>query len=121
MTRPLLSCRAPKSLEIGSRSELPTLIEVEALKRGGSVRIKVYFSDKKFLFCRVDSWTTFQDLHAAVCKSLHLHRESEELFSLFEVDGRMISDRVPGPEERVLDAVARWEKLITADPLSSSG
>lgn len=112
--------RARKSKLLGPRKEIPTLMEIEALKRGGSVQIKVYFSDKKFLFCQVDSWTTFQNLHESVSKALNLHPENEDLFSIFEVNEINHSEYVPEPEERVLEMLARWEKLASAEPANSS-
>jgi hypothetical protein len=80
------------------------------------VQIQIYFSDKKFLFCRVDSWTTFQNLHEAVSKALYLHHENEDLFSFYEVNDRKHTERVPESGERVLDMLARWEKLAASEP-----
>jgi hypothetical protein len=108
-------CRAEKSKALGARKEIPTLMEIEALKRGGCVQIKVYFSDKKFLFCRVDSWTTFRNLHEAVSKALYLHRKNEGLFCFYEVNESRHTERVPGPEDRVLDLLARWEQMALAE------
>jgi len=103
--------RAPKSKELGDRKEVPTMVEIEALKRGGTVKIKVYFSDKKYIYCGVDSWTTFQNLREIVTKMIKMQEANDDLFDFYEVNEIKSSERVPEPGERVLDVLARWEHL----------
>ncbi len=109
-----LFCSLHKIKDMGRRSGLPTFMEIEALKRGGSLSVKVYFCDKKFLFCRADSWTTFKDLHEMVSSALYLLEESESCFCFYEVSESDNVERVPGPDERVLDMVSRWCDSISA-------
>ena len=105
--------RAKKSRTLNSRKSIPTMMEIEAIKRGGCVTLKVYFCDKKYVYCRVDSWTTFTDLRGLVCEAMYIHRENEEFFTFYEVNEINNSDRIPHPEDRVLEMLSRWELSST--------
>ena len=80
------------------------MMEIEALKRGGTVKMKIYFCDKKFLYCKVDSWTTFGNLREAMSRALYLREENESLFDFYEVNEFKRTERVPDHSERVLDS-----------------
>ena len=94
------------------------MMEIEALKRGGTVKMKIYFCDKKFLYCQVDSWTTFGNLREAMSKALYLREENESLFDFYEVNEFKRTERVPDHSERVLDVLAHWGHLLVAESSS---
>jgi hypothetical protein len=94
------------------------MMEIEALKRGGTVKMKIYFCDKKYLYCQVDSWTTFGNLREAMSKALYLREENESLFDFYEVNEFKRTERVPDHSERVLDVLAHWGHLLVAESSS---
>jgi hypothetical protein len=103
----LFLLRIPKITRLGARRELPTKIELEALKRGGSVNVRVFFLDGKYCNMRADSWTTTEELEEDIAKLLNI--ETTRPFSLFEVSTGE-QDRVLDPDERILDLLSFWQR-----------
>lgn len=99
--------RIPKITRLGPRRELPTKIELEALKQGGSVNVRIFFLDGKYCNMRADSWTTAQELEEDIAKLLRI--ENSKPFSLFEVSTGE-EERVLDPDERILDLVSFWQR-----------
>jgi hypothetical protein len=109
--------RIPKITRLGPRRELPTKIELEALKRGGTVCVRVFFLDGKYCTLRADSWTTARELEDEISKLLTIHNNKP--FSLFEVSTGE-EERVLDPDERILDLVSFWQRSEIED-ISKAG
>ena len=99
--------RIPKITRLGPRRELPTKIELEALKRGGSVNVRIFFLDGKYCNMRADSWTTSKELEEDLATLLSLGNSKP--FSLFE-SSTGEEERVLDPDERILDLVSFWQR-----------
>jgi hypothetical protein len=101
--------RIPKICRLGPRRELPTKMEIEALRRAEHVGIRAYFIDEKYIVARVDSWTTARDFEETISKLIKLQKDSA--FSVFEVSTKE-EERVLDSEERILDLVAFWQRTL---------
>ena len=99
--------RCPKICKLGARREIPTKLELETLRRGGVVTVRVFFLDGKYATLRADSWTTVRELEDAVSTLLKI--ENNEPFSLCEVSTSE-EERVPDPDERILDIISFWDR-----------
>lgn len=104
--------RIPKICRLGPRRELPTKIELEALRRGGTVVIRVFFLDDKYCTLRADSWTTARETEDTVAKLLNI--DNDKPFSMFEVSTGE-EERVLDPDERVLDLISFWQRTGMED------
>jgi len=97
-----------KICELGTRRELPTVVELESTLRRERALVRVFFLDAKFVAVPVDSWTTAAGCVEAVCDLLGVR--SRAPFALFEASTED-EERALDPEERVLDLVAYWHRL----------
>jgi len=104
--------RIPKICRLGPRRELPTKIELEAMKRGGTVCVRVFFLDDKYCILRADSWTTARETEDTLAKILNI--ANDKPFSLFEVSTGE-EERVLDPDERILDLVSFWQRTELED------
>ena len=91
---------------------MPTKIELEALRRGGAVILRIFFLDGKYCTLRVDSWTTARETEDTIAKLLNIG--CDKPFSLFEVSSGE-EERVLDPDERVLDLVSFWQRTGLED------
>jgi myosin VIIa len=99
--------RIPKICRLGPRREMPTKIELEALRRGGTVVLRIFFLDDKYCNLRADSWTTARETEDTIAKLLNI--SNDKPFSLFEVSSAE-EERVLDPDERVMDLIAFWQR-----------
>ena len=104
--------RVNQIVKLGARRELPTHVEVEACKRLQPVTVRVNFLDKKYVMMPVNSWTTAELFAEMLC--IRLGIENSKPFAVFEVSSAD-EERVLEPEERILDLVAYWGRLIQED------
>lgn len=74
----------PLICDLGPRRELPTLVEIEALRRMQPLVVRVSFLDQKYVMVPADSWTTAAHFRTVVCKRLGVL--DERSFALYEVD-----------------------------------
>jgi hypothetical protein len=99
--------RCPKICKLGARRELPTKLELETIRRGGVVTVRVFFLDGKYATLRADSWTTVRELEDSISTLLKI--QNNEPFSLCEVSNTE-EERVPDPDERILDIISFWDR-----------
>lgn len=99
--------RCPKICKLGARRELPTRLELETIRRGGVITVRVFFLDGKYATLKADSWTTVRELEESVASLLKI--QNSEPFSLCEVSNTE-EERVPDPDERILDIISFWDR-----------
>ncbi|GMI04418.1 hypothetical protein TrVE_jg7467 [Triparma verrucosa] len=104
--------RIPRIFDLGPRREIPTQVELEALKRCAKVTVRINFLDKKYIMVQTDSWTTAQEFNELVAKKLGI--EDPTPYALFEVSSDD-EERVLEPEERLLDLVSYWQRLAVEE------
>lgn len=100
--------RIVKSSVLGPRREIPTAIEVEAVKNMHPVAIRVYHLDGNYETMPVTSWTTPPDLNKMMAAKLGVH--NADAFAVYEMtpDGE---ERYLEDDERLLDLVGYWQRL----------
>ncbi|GMH65788.1 hypothetical protein TL16_g04280 [Triparma laevis f. inornata] len=104
--------RIPRIFDLGPRREIPTQVELEALKRCAKVTVRINFLDKKYIMIQTDSWTTAQEFNELVAKNLGI--EDASPYALFEVSSDD-EERVLEPDERLLDLVSYWQRLAVEE------
>jgi hypothetical protein len=100
--------RIPKICKYGPRREIPTRMEMEALREGNPVTVRVWFVDGKYTMLKVDPWTTAKEFEHHIAQKLGLR--TEKPFALYEVSSTE-EERVLDADERVLDLVAYWCRI----------
>lgn len=101
--------RLVKTSSLGPRREVPTNMEIEAIKMRLPVLIRVYHLDGTFDVLPVTSWVTPSLLKAMVCEKRGI--QDGEAFGLYEMTPEG-EERFLDPEERILDLVAYWQRLF---------
>lgn len=101
----------PKILTLGQRKEVPSLAELEGIKKMKGVQIRVFFLDNTFKTLTVDSYTLAMDVADMIIRKIGLTCTSP--FALYEAAEY---ERIMGGKERVLDVLARWERLQQETP-----
>ena len=104
--------RIPRIFDLGPRREIPTQVELEALKRCAKVTVRVNFLDKKYIMLQTDSWMTASEFNILVAKKLGINDTSP--YALFEVSSDD-EERVLEPEERLMDLVSYWQRLAVEE------
>lgn len=99
--------RCPKICKLGARRELPSRLELESIRRGGAVSVRVFFLDLKYITLRVDSWTTVRELEDSIASALKV--QNSQPFSLCEVSTTE-DERIPDPDERIMDIISFWSR-----------
>ena len=101
--------RIPRICELNRRREIPTKLELEALKRCAKVTVRVNFLDNTYIMLQTDSWMTVGDANTLIAKRLGIKNSSP--YALFEVSSDS-EERVLESDERVLDLVSSWQRLF---------
>mmetsp|Transcript_18690 Transcript_18690/g.38220 ORF Transcript_18690/g.38220 Transcript_18690/m.38220 type:complete len:489 (+) Transcript_18690:399-1865(+) len=104
--------RIPRIYELGPRREIPTQVELEALKRCAKVTVRVNFLDKKYIMVQTDSWATAKEFNNLVASKLGI--DDPTPYAIFEVSSDD-EERVLDPEERLLDLVSYWQRLAVEE------
>jgi len=104
--------RIPRIFDLGPRREIPTQVELEALKRCGKVTVRVNFLDRKYIMLQTDSWMTADEFNKLVADKLGIMDETP--YALFEVSSED-EERVLEPDERLLDLVSYWQRLAVEE------
>ena len=91
----------------GPRINVPTSVEIEAVRHGDPVAIRVQKLDNTSVTVPAHSWTTVKELSNMVTHKLGL--KDGEPFAIFEVSSDE-EERVLDEDERVLDIIAYWQK-----------
>ena len=102
----------PLICSLGARRELPTLVELEAIRRLKPVVVRVSFLDQRYIMVPVDSWTTAEHLHTVACRRLGIR--AGRGFGIYEVNSKD-EERLLDGSERLLDMVAYWTRLATEE------
>ena len=96
----------------GPRINVPTSVEIEAVRHGDPVAIRVQKLDNTSVTVPAHSWTTVKELSNMVTHKLGL--KDGEPFAIFEVSSDE-EERVLDEDERVLDIIAYWQKTYDDD------
>lgn len=104
------------------RCELPTVMEMEAIRRGVPIRIRIYLVDGTYILMNADSWLSVQECEENISVVLGLNNSLP--FGLFEVSGNG-DERKLNAKERVLDILAVWqhielESIANNEPITES-
>jgi hypothetical protein len=105
--------RIKRIMDQGPRVNVPTDVEIEAVKHSTSVIMRVHLLDGGFAIVPVNSWTTVKEMHDMVTLK-HNVRDGEP-FAIYEISFPDEEERVLDEEERVLDIVAYWQKTFDDD------
>jgi myosin-7 len=97
-----------KIVRLGPRREIPTKLEMEALRDGNPVVVRVWFLDDKYTMLKVDSWLTAEEFEEMIAHKLGI--QDARSFSIFEVSSTE-EERVLDADERILDLVAYWQRM----------
>ena len=97
----------------GPRVNVPTDVEIEAVKASTSVIMRVHLLDGGFAIVPINSWTTVKEMHQMV--TLKCGVKDGEPFSIYEISYPDEEERVLDETERVLDIVAYWQKTFDDD------
>lgn len=109
--------RIVRTQEQGPRINVPTNVEIQAVRHGDPVLIRVQKLDGSAVTVPVQSWTTVDELSRMV--SFMLGLDDAEPYSIFEVSSEE-EERVLDREERVLDIIAYWQKTYDDEKAKSS-
>lgn len=101
--------RLEKTRELGDRLEIPSIIEVRAVQKREPLRIRVHLINRTAINIQADTWTTVQDVNAAIEKELGVKDGTP--FTVYEVDDEE-SERVLDDSDRVLDIISYWEREV---------
>jgi hypothetical protein len=101
--------RISLSVQLGRRQENPTSLELDAIKDMKAVQIRVFFLDGTFKTIPIEPWTTVKQMDEMLIAKLRIN--SGMPFCTFEVSTED-EERVPEPEDRVLDVTAMWQSQI---------
>ena len=96
----------------GARINVPTSVEIEAVRHGDPVAIRVQKLDNTTVTVPAHSWTTVKELTNMVTHKLGLKDGTP--FAIFEVSSDE-EERVLDEDERVLDIIAYWQKTYDDD------
>ena len=96
----------------GARINVPTSVEIEAVRHGDPVAIRVQKLDNTTVTVPAHSWTTVKELSRMVTHKLGLKDGTP--FAIFEVSSDE-EERVLDEDERVLDIIAYWQKTYDDD------
>jgi len=105
--------RIKRIMDQGPRVNVPTDVEIEAVKHSTSVIMRVHLLDGGFAIVPVNSWTTVKEMHEMVTLK-HNVRDGEP-FAIYEISFPDEEERVLDETERVLDIVAYWQKTFDDD------
>jgi len=97
---------------LGIRHEVPSVVEMEALKQIRCIKVRVWFVDGKHMTLDCDSWVSVSELEDIIAIKLGIH--SASAFGLYEVSTTE-DERPLKPEERILDLVAVWQHIELED------
>lgn len=101
--------RIKKTTELGPRKEVPTDMEIEAVKLRLPVLVRVYHLDGTYDVLPVTSWVTPSLLKAMVCEKRNI--QNAEAFGIYEMTPEG-EERFLDPDERILDLIAYWQRLF---------
>jgi hypothetical protein len=101
-----------RTQEQGPRINVPTTVEIEAVRHGHPVACRVQKLDGSAVTVPVQSWTTIGEMCKMV--SYKLGVKDGEPYAIFEVSSEE-EERVLDADERVLDVVAYWQKTFDDD------
>ena len=101
--------RLEKTRELGDRLEIPSIIEVRAVQKREPLRIRVHLINRTAINIHADTWTTVQDVNAAIEKELGVKDGTP--FTVYEVDDQE-QERVLDDSDRVLDIISYWEREV---------
>ena len=104
----LIHC--PKSFRLGRRMDVPAPMELEALRSGIDISIRVNFIDGRVTYIIVNSWTTIADAVKVLARKIGCL--STEPYWLFEVEPNGY-ERLLTDTDRVLDIMSSW--FVTED------
>eukprot|EP00937_MAST-01D_sp_MAST-1D-sp2_P002590 g2590.t1 len=104
--------RLEKMCRMGPRREVPTAIEMDAVRMRKPVIIRVFFLDGTFKTVPVEPWTTAEELDEMLVEKMRVTSEviAAEAFRVFEVSSED-EERALEKEERILDLCAQWQRL----------
>ena len=105
--------RIKRIMDQGPRVNVPTDVEIEAVKHSTTVIMRVHLLDGGFAIVPVNSWTTVKEMHDMVTLK-HNVRDGEP-FAIYEISFPDEEERVLEETERVLDIVAYWQKTFDDD------
>lgn len=105
--------RIRRIMEQGPRVNVPTDVEIEAVKDGKPVIMRVHMLDGTFAIVPVQSWTTVKEMHSMVSQKLQI--KNPEPFAIYEISHPSLEERNLDENERVLDIVAYWQKTFDDD------
>jgi hypothetical protein len=99
----------PKMVKFGSRRDLPSRMELEAVYHVQQSVVKVFFMDQKYIQLSVNSWTTVADVIKLVCLSIGIPESRQGAYGMFESNDKD-EERPLEDDERALELVAGWER-----------
>jgi len=108
--------RIKRIMDQGPRVNVPTDVEIEAVKHSTAVIMRVHLLNGGFAIVPVNSWTTVKEMHDMVTLK-HNVRDGEP-FAMYEISYPDEEERVLDENERVLDIVAYWQKTFDDDKVS---
>ena len=100
--------------EQGARRELPTLVELEAIKGMRATQLRVQFVDDRYILVKAHSWMTARQVADQINARLSDDFKFFSPFALFELSKsgvREDEERHIHPTERVLDLVSNWARM----------
>jgi hypothetical protein len=97
-----------KSSLCSPRCELPTVMEMDAILRGVSIKLRIYLIDGSYIVVNADSWLSVRECEENIAIMLGLSNQVP--FGLFEqtLDG---DERKLNPTDRVLDIMSVWAHI----------
>jgi myosin-7 len=108
--------RLEKITQLGMRKFVPSKEELDCLKEGKPVPIKVRLLNDTTKTFQVDSYMLVQDLLDQLCQSFNLTVTSP--FALYQMAEPGV-DLILDPKDRVLDVLASWENAPLDEPKGS--
>ena len=96
------------SRALPARVEMLSHEELESLRKGTRTNVLVSLLDGSCKTLSVDSWTSVKKLATQMALELGLHASNTACFALYESNGSG-SERVLGPDERVLYLSSLWQ------------
>ena len=100
--------RLLKAQDLPPRKEIPTAIEVEAVKEMKPVVVRVYHLDGSYHMMPVTSWTTPERLNEMMAARLGIKNAAP--FALYEMTPE--GEERYLEKDRILDLVAYWQRLF---------
>ena len=104
--------RLEKMCVLGPRREVPTSVEMDAVRMRKPVIIRVFFLDGTFKTVPVEPWTRAEELDETLAQKLRITSEdiAADAFRVFEVSSED-EERALEKDERILDLCAQWQRF----------